>query len=86
MQMQVQMQPSQGNQMQVQVQIPNLHFANASAFEHMPDHSACLKSQVGLLQTAHYWANAGVLLGAHVRRRVAFEKLTIGMKLVREEK
>ena len=34
-----------------------------------------LKSQVGLLQTAHSWANAGVLLGAHVRRRVAFETI-----------
>ena len=32
-----------------------------------------LKSRVGLLPTAHYWANAGVLLGARVRRRVAFE-------------
>ena len=27
-----------------------------------------LKSQVGLLQTAHSWANAGVLLGGHMRR------------------
>ena len=26
-------------------------------------------SQVGLLQTAHYWANAGVLLGGRMRRR-----------------
>ena len=34
-----------------------------------------LKSQVGLLQTAHSWANAGVLLGARVRRRVAFETI-----------
>ena len=33
-----------------------------------------LKSQVGLLQTAHSWANA--LLGARVRLRVAVE--TIG--------
>ena len=24
--------------------------------------------QVGFLQTAHYWANAGVLLGGRVRR------------------
>ena len=32
----------------------------------------CLKSQVGLLQTVHYLANAGVLLGARVRRRVDF--------------
>ena len=34
-----------------------------------------LKSRVGLLQTAHSWANAGVLLGAHVRRRVAVETI-----------
>ena len=27
-----------------------------------------LKSQVGLLQTAHSWANAGVLLGGRVCR------------------
>ena len=27
-----------------------------------------LKSQVGLLQTAHSWANAGVVLGGRVRR------------------
>ena len=40
---------------------------------------ACM-SQVGLFQTAHSWANARVLLGARVRRRVAL------MKLVREEK
>ena len=26
------------------------------------------KSQVVLLQTAHYWANAGVLLGARMHR------------------
>ena len=25
---------------------------------------ACIKSKVGLLQTAHSWANAGVLFGA----------------------
>ena len=36
---------------------------------------AVLKSQVGLLQTAHSWANAGVLLGARVRRRVAFKTI-----------
>ena len=34
-------------------------------------------SQVGLHQTAHYWANAGVLLGARVRRRVAFETIKL---------
>ena len=34
-----------------------------------------LKFQVGLLQTAHSWANAGVLLGARERRRVAFETI-----------
>ena len=38
-------------------------------------YSKCLKYQVGLLQTAHYWANGGVLLGAHVRLRVAFETI-----------
>ena len=32
-------------------------------------------SQVGLLITGHSWANAGVLLGARVRRRVAFETI-----------
>ena len=37
--------------------------------------SNSLKSQVGLLQTAHSWANAGVLLGARVRWRVAFETI-----------
>ena len=37
----------------------------------------CLKSRVGLRQTAHYWANAGVLLGARVRRRVAFETIKL---------
>ena len=35
------------------------------------------KSQVGLLQTAHSWANAGVVLDAHVRRRVAFETIKL---------
>ena len=34
-----------------------------------------MASQVGLLQAAHSWANAGVLLGARVRRRVAFETM-----------
>ena len=33
----------------------------------------CIKSKVGLLQTAHSWANAGVLFGVRVGRRVAFE-------------
>ena len=46
--------------------------------------------QVGLLQTAHSWANAGVLLamlGARVRLRVAFETINyLNDKLVREEK
>ena len=36
-----------------------------------------LKSQVGLLQTAHSWANAGVLMGSRVRRRVAFETIKL---------
>ena len=27
-----------------------------------------IDSQVGLLQTAHYWANAGVLLDVRMRR------------------
>ena len=35
----------------------------------------CIKSKVGLVQTAHYWANAGVLFGARVGRRVAFEAI-----------
>ncbi len=34
-----------------------------------------IKSQVDLLQTDHSWANAGILLGARVRRRVAFETI-----------
>ena len=38
---------------------------------------ACLKSQVGLLQTVHSWANAGVLLGARMGRRVAFETIKL---------
>ena len=33
----------------------------------------CIKSNVGLLQTAHYWAIAGVGLG----RRVAFETIKL---------
>ena len=40
----------------------------------------CIKSKVGLLQTAHYWANAGlpgVLFGARVGRRVAFETIKL---------
>ena len=60
-------------------------------------HSGCLpkprivqslKSQVVLLQTAHSWANAGVLLGARMHReRVAFEAIKVSgrMKLVREK-
>ena len=36
----------------------------------------CIKSKVGLLQTAHSWANAGVLFGARVGRRVAFGTIT----------
>ena len=39
--------------------------------------ATCLESQVGLLQTAHSWANAGVLLGPRVRRRVAFETIKL---------
>ena len=34
-------------------------------------------SRVGLRQTAHSWANTGVLLGARVRRRVAFEAIKL---------
>ena len=34
-----------------------------------------LKSQVGLLQTAHYWTNAGVLLGVRMRRGVESETI-----------
>ena len=37
----------------------------------------CIKSKVGLLQTAHSWANAGVLFGARVGRRVAFETIKL---------
>ena len=37
----------------------------------------CLKSRVGLRQTAHSWANAGIVLGARVRRRVAFETIKL---------
>ena len=32
-------------------------------------------SQIGLLQAARSWANAGVLLGTHVRRRVVSKQL-----------
>ena len=37
----------------------------------------CIKSKVRLLQTAHYWTNAGVLFGARVARRVAFETIKL---------
>ena len=37
----------------------------------------CIKSKVGLLQTAHSWANAGILFGARVGRRVAFETIKL---------
>ena len=37
----------------------------------------CIKSNVGLLQTAHSCANAGVLFGARVGRRVAFETIKL---------
>ena len=37
----------------------------------------CNKSKVGLLQTAHSWANTGVLFGALVGRRVAFETIKL---------
>ena len=52
-----------------------------------PSKSQILKSQVVSLQTAHSWANAGVLLGdACIGSGVAFEAIsTIGMKLVREK-
>ena len=38
---------------------------------------ACIKSKFGLLQTAHSWANAGVLFGARVGRSVAFETIKL---------
>ena len=42
------------------------------------DSRVSLKSQVVLLQTAHSWANAGVLLGARMHReRVAFETIKV---------
>ncbi len=37
----------------------------------------CIKSKVGSLQTAHSWANAGVLFGARGGRRVAFETIKL---------
>ena len=37
----------------------------------------CIKSKVGLLQTALSWANAGVLFDARVGRRVAFETIKL---------
>ena len=44
-------------------------------------------SQVVLLQTAHSWANAGVLLGARIRRRIAFETIKLQYRdEVRERK
>ena len=35
----------------------------------------CIKSKVGWVHTALSWANAGVLFGARVGRRVAFETI-----------
>ena len=51
------------------------------------DHLTGLKYQVVLLQTAHYWANAGVLLCARMHReRGSFRSnYSIRMKLVREK-
>ena len=44
----------------------------------VPQTMRVLKSQVVLLQTAHSWANAGVLLGARMHReRVAFETIKV---------
>ena len=44
----------------------------------LPLSHRALKSQVVLLQTAHSWANAGVLLGARMHReRVAFETIKV---------
>ena len=36
-----------------------------------------LKSQVGLLQTAHSWANAGILLGGRIGRGIAFATINL---------
>ena len=33
--------------------------------------------KAGLLQTAHYWANAGVLFGARLGLRAAFETIKL---------
>ncbi len=43
-------------------------------------------TRVGLLQTAHSWADAGVLLGGRVRRRIAFETIINYRDEVRERK
>ena len=48
-------------------------FCNKLIFDDSLHPKSALKSQVGLLQTGHSWANAGVLLGGRVRRRVAFD-------------
>ena len=37
----------------------------------------CIKYKVGFLQTAYSWANAGILFGARVGRRVAFETIKL---------
>ncbi len=36
-----------------------------------------LKSQVGLLQTAHSWANAGIFLGGRIGRGIAFATINL---------
>ena len=48
-------------------------------FVHMYGKDVCVcMSQVVLLQTAHSWASAGVLLGARMHReRVAFETIKV---------
>ena len=41
-----------------------------------PARRGIIKSQVALLQTAHYWANAGVLVGGRMSRGSCRNKLS----------
>ena len=42
-----------------------------------PARMRCLKAQVGLLQTAHYWANTRVLLVVPMRRGLALGTINL---------
>ena len=62
--------------------VPTVFFTqNISASFEGDNKANSLKSQVVLLHTAHFWANAGVLLGARMHRErecaVAFETIKL---------